>query len=208
MMNSRSSKMFGCLCLLLVPFFSACVWRTDDAEHYIGPVLFRYAAPPIGKAYVGQMVRLGLSAEAGTSWGLALGVSERIAVAPLVAATSKNDQPPSHNRWRVPLSFSQTPTAGEWNFSLLYLHVEREPGSFFISRTIHGAEIVLGEEANAFSIGIVSRTLFTPPDNTISKLHYERARPLESQAKVWLDVPEHGDLPSDLIKEITHGNAH
>lgn len=208
MTHSRSSKLFGCFGLLIAPFFSACVWRGVDAEHYIGPVLFRYVTPSNGNAYVSQVVRFGVAAEAGTSWGIALGMSERIAVTPQFAPTGKKDQRARHNRWLMPLSFSQTPTSGEWNFSLLYLRVEREPGIFFISRTTHGAEIVVGEEATAFSLGTVSRTLFTPPDNAISKLHFERARPLKSLAKVWLEVPEHGDLPSDLIKEKTHDNAH
>ncbi len=81
MMHSRDPMMFGCLGLLLAPFFSACAFRSGDMEHYIGPVLFRYAMPPNGNAYVGQVVRPGLSAEAGTSWGIAMGVSERITAA-------------------------------------------------------------------------------------------------------------------------------
>lgn len=207
-MHSRGSKMFNFLSLLLTLLLSACVLKTRDTEHYLGPVMFRYAAPPKGNAYVGQVVRLGLSTEVGRSWGVSLGMSERIAVTPLVSSAEKKNQIINHSRWLMPLSFFQTPTAGEWNFSLLYLRVEREPGIFFISRTIYGAEIVVGEEANAFSVGTVSRTIFTPPDNAISKLHYERDRPLKALAKVWFNVAERNDLPSDLIKEITHDNKH
>lgn len=202
MMQSRGSIIFGCLGLLLAPFFTACVWRADDAEHYIGPVIFRYSAPPNGNAYVGQVVRLGVSAEAGTSWGIALGASERITVAPLVIPATNKDQTSSHGRWMMPLSFSPTPTVGKWNFSLLYLRVARDPGSFFLSRAIQGAEIVFGEEANALSVGIAHRTLFTPPDNAISRLRFDDNRPLESRATVWLDVPEHDGLPDSLLKEI------
>jgi len=203
MMQSRNPLMLGCLGLLIAPFFSACAFRSGNTEQYIGPVLFRYAMPPNNNAYVSQIVRLGPSAEAGISWGVAMGMSERITVAPVIAATRQKEQTANSSHWLMPLSFSQTPAAGEWNFSLLYLCVEREPGSFFLSRTITGVEIVFGEEANALTVGFAHRTLFTPPDNAISSLHFENARPLESQATVWLDVPEHGNLPDSLLKEIT-----
>jgi hypothetical protein len=193
---------------LLTLYLGGCSWQSDNAEHFIGPMLFRYSAPPIGKAYVGQVIRFGISAEAGINWGLSIGLLDRVAVTPLVSTPGKTVQAQSIPQWVMPLGHSRTPEAGRWNFCLVYCRVERKAGIFFISRTIHGAEMVVGGEANAFSIGIVSRTLFTPPDDAIAKLHYERARPLESQAMVWFDIPERGDLPSGLLKEITYDNAH
>lgn len=202
MMQSRGSMIFGCIGLLLAPFFSACAFRSGNMEHYFGPVLFRYAMPPNGNAYVSQVIRPGLAAEAGASWGIAMGLSERITVSPVIVATEKKEQPATRNHWLMPLAFSQTPTAGEWNFSLFYLRIEHEPGSFFLSRAIRGAEIVYGEEANNLTVGFAHKTLFTPPDNAMSKLRFEDAHPLESKATVWLDVPGHSGLPDSLLKEI------
>ncbi|CAG1000609.1 hypothetical protein GPROT1_03843 [Gammaproteobacteria bacterium] len=196
-MRLRRPEIIACPSLLLALLLNACVWRSGDADHYLGPVLFRYSTPPNRKAYVGQVVRLGLSAEAGNNWGIVLGVSERITVAPLLAATGQQDRDAAQYRWLMPLGFEQTPAADEWNLSLLYLRVEHGPGRFFLSRSIHGAEFALGEEANALTVGYARRTLFTPPDNAISRLRFDDSRPLASQATVWLDLPEHGSLPDN-----------
>jgi len=41
--------MFAYTTLLLTLLLNACAWRAGDAEHYIGPILFRYSAPPNGR---------------------------------------------------------------------------------------------------------------------------------------------------------------
>jgi len=101
----------------------------------------------------------------------------------------------------MPLSPFQAPAPGQWNLSLLYLRVDREPRAFFLSRTIYGAEILLGEETNALTVGAARRTRHTPPDNAFLMLHFESSRPMDARAKFWFDVPETGAVPGAAPRE-------
>ena len=181
---------------------SGCAWRMGNVEHYIGPVLFRYVGPPSGKAYVSQVIRYGISAEAGSEWGVSVGVSERIAVAPLPLPDGEARPPAPAPRWSTPLSLLRAPAANNWNLSVIYLRVEGLPRPHLVSRTIYGAEILVGSEVNALSVGAVWRTLFTPPENAFSMVHFDTSRPLEARAWVWFDAPERSVPISELLKEI------
>jgi len=187
-----------CIVLGLV-LTTGCAWRSGGVEHYIGPVSFRYVSPPSGKAYVGQVVRWGLSTEGGSSWGISVGMSERIGVAPL--SSSKIKSKSRLPRWSMPLSLVQTPAENQWHWSLFYLRVEDMPPPVFFSRSVCGLEAVMGQEVTTFSIGLAHRTLSTPPEQAFSTLHFETARPMETRAKVWSGGTENNGLPADLLNE-------
>lgn len=179
-----------------------CTWRSNGVEHYIGPVAFRYASPPKARAYVGQVVRWGIATEGGSSWGIALGRSERITVEP-ISSTDKERIPATERpRWQVPSGFFQLPGEGDWNLSLIYLRVDAVAVPTFFCRTIYGAEAVAGNETIAFSIGAVTRTQFSPPKNAFSKLHFDSARPMDAVGRVWPDISESSIPSSDLLREI------
>ena len=198
-MNYLRLRGFVCLLAMLA---SACSWRSGGVEHYVGPVLFRYSAPPKGHAYVGQVIRLGIAAEAGTDWGIAVGAAERIAVLPVAFKEGQTKPKDELFRWLTPLNPVTSPSADDWHFSLIYLRVERPPSGFFISRSIYGAELVVGKETNAISMGAVSRNGFVPVADAFSMLHFESHRPMEARAKVWSDVSKQGEFPADLLEEI------
>lgn len=182
---------------------SACVWRTGTADHYFGPVWFRYTAPPAGKAYVGQVLRVGLGLEGGTNWGFSLGVSNRTAIAPVLADTAGQGREARPESGSMPWGPGGTLKAGVWNFSPFYLRVQREPRVFFIARTLHGGEAVVGQDGNALTLGYARRTLFTPPDHAFARLRYDDGQPLEAEAAAWpgSEIP-----PSTLPRELTHEN--
>ncbi len=194
-------KMFVCLGVM-VPLFAGCVRWSGSTEYFLGPVLYRYITPVDGKAYVGQVVRLGPWIETGANWGLTLGVSDRITVDPKVASVKRGTLV-SRNRWLAALSFSPAQIAGAWRCSPLYLRIDRDAQDYFISRTMAGGEITFGKEANAFTVGYARTTLFTPPADALAKLHFKDNRPLEAEASVWFDVTEPGDLSESLIQEAT-----
>lgn len=200
-MRPESFWNMGCLALSLASFSSGCAWRSGQAEHYIGPVWFRYVTPPTGKAYVSQVVRYGIATEAGPSSGIALGMSERITVAPISSGGKRSGTDIKAPRWSMPLSIAPAATESSWNLSLLYLRIEDMPAPVFHSRTTYGVEAVVGTEATAFSIGAVTRTLSTPPGNAFSKLHFQTAHPMDARAKVWPDVSELGVSPAELLRE-------
>jgi len=188
--------------LSFVPaLMSACAWRSGGVEHYVGPVSFRHVSPPQGKAYVSQVVRWGLSAEGGSSWGVSVGMSERIAVAPISSTGTEAATAIKLPRWSMPFGTVPRPTENAWHLSLLYLRVEDMPKPLFTSRTSCGVDAVIGEEASAFSIGYASRSRTMPPENAFSTLHFESSRPIEAQAKVWPDFSERSGLATDLVEE-------
>lgn len=188
--------------LSFVPaLMSACAWRSGGVEHYVGPVSFRHISPPRGKAYVSQVIRWGLSVEGGSSWGISVGMSERIAVAPISSTGTKPGTAIKLPHWSMPFGTVPKPTENTWHLSLLYLRIEDVRRPLFTSRTAYGLDAVVGEEASAFSIGYASRSRSMPPENAFSTLHFESSSPIEAQAKVWPDFSERSGLATDLVEE-------
>lgn len=179
-----------------------CAWRSGGVEHYLGPVSFRHVSPPTGRAYVSQVVRWGLSTEGGSSWGISVGMSERISVAP-VASAEKTGLATRRPRWTSPLSAAGMPAENEWHLSLLYLRVEDVPPPMLVSRTVFGAEAVAGQEVSAFTVGLATRTLSMAPANAFSTLHFESARPMEARAELRSDPAVLGFLPDESKKDVT-----
>lgn len=187
------------LFLLLVVFINGCVLHGSYSDHYFGPVFFRYSAPPISKAYVDQIFHFGILAEVGKTCGLTLGVLDRVEVSPILGDVYKKTE---NNSWQVSQFFSEKPPPNQWNFSLLYLRVDRANKGFFIDRTIKGVEILVGKEHNLLNIGYANKTLLSPPENAFSKFQYNQNNPLNTQAIVWFDTTTEKELPVNLLQEI------
>jgi hypothetical protein len=168
--------------LVAVLLASGCAWRAGGVEHYVGPVAFRYRPADEARGSVSQVVRLGVALEGGAQWGVATGMIDRLACAP----TTHGDDP-DHGapRWVLPLSPLGPPTPGRWNVSLLYLRVEAMPAPLLVVRRMLGAEITLGGEANAASLGWTSRALVQPPPDALSLVRYDSRRPLDTVVAAW-----------------------
>jgi hypothetical protein len=156
-----------------------------DVEHYVGPVLFRFRPPDETVGAVTQVIRLGVSGEAGRQWGVAAGVVDRVAV---VAQSA--DAPAMRPRWTTPLSLLSPPSPGAWNVSLLYLRVDGMPRPTFVARRMYGAEMAAGAETNALSVGWTARTRVEPRDHSFSVLRFDSRRPMDAGSVTWAaDAP-------------------
>jgi hypothetical protein len=171
--------------LLATLALGGCAWRAADVEHYVGPVLFRFRPPGATAGAVSQVVRVGVSAEAGRQWGVAAGVVDRVAAVPASPATGSADAPVTAPRWRTPLSPFAPPRAGRWNLSLLYLRVEALPVPALVARRTWGAELTAGRELTAASVGWTSRTLVLPPEDACSVLRFDSRHPLDTVFLTW-----------------------
>lgn len=178
---------------------SGCALRVGHSEHYIGPVLFRYAHSAEGRTHVTQVLQLGPSAEAGTQWGVSLGVVERTAVAPHSAVGGESTEADT-TRWRTPFSPFAPPLADEWHFSVLYLRGDHIPTPCFLRRTVYGAAALIGSEVNALSIGVSTRTRMHPPYDAVSLLSFDARNPLDARLIVWPAGPTR-EIPVAAIRK-------
>ena len=175
---------------------AGCAVRMGDVEHYVGPVLFRFRPPDQTVGAVTQVVRLGVSGEAGRQWGVAAGVVDRLAV---VARSADEAAPAPRPRWTTPLSFLSPPSPGAWNVSLLYLRVEGMRRPTLVVRRTYGAEVTAGAETSALSIGWTARTRAEPPDHSFSVLRFDSRRPMDAVSVTWAE-----DSPPDPATWISH----
>ena len=181
---------------------SGCALRTGRTEHYIGPTFFRLAQPPQAQAYVTQVVQLGVAAEAGTQWGLSLGVVDRIAVAPYCNC-AESDTQGAKMEWSTPLGPFELPPAGRWGFSLLYLRAVNVPKPEFVRRALFGAAALAGSEVTAVSVGVTTRTRTSPRANAVSLLSFDARHPLETRFNVWPAGPGQRLPVETILKEVT-----
>jgi len=188
------------LLTLAVP---GCTWHSGGTDHHFGPVFFRYWAPTDRGADVGEVVRWGVLSEGGGPWALTLGRSARIVVgSPPAHLGQSQTERAATSHWSLPLSPFDPPTSGDWHLSLLYLQVTQRTQPLFVVRRSYGLEGVLGEEATALSVGLVSRTHFKPPDNAFAWLHFDAAAPGRSRARVWRSEPGRPIPADEIIGEI------
>ena len=149
---------------------SGCAWRTRNADHIVGPVLYRFSAPPA----VLQTAHFPLLLEGGRQWGISIGCAERIslvATQPGAVRTTAEDAPQG---WLI------HPAPQHWQCSWIYLRAPfREPPEF-IRRTIIGAHGGAGTEERAVSIGYSSMATTTPRHEAVYQLDFHSRRPLDS----------------------------
>lgn len=202
MPNLTRGSIVGTWIVAIALLCGGCALRVAGTEHYVGPVLFRHAAPPEGGAYVSQVVSLGLLGEAGSQWGAALGVVDRVAVAPS-SGSCEADGASRPVRWRRYGLPGTDLTAGAWHLSPFYLRGDDVPAPCFTRRATYGAAATAGAELNAFSIGVTSRTHMGPPADAITVLHFDDRRPLDTRLIVWTADPA-ATLPiATIIKEVS-----
>ncbi len=78
MTAASAARTLGAIALLPCALFAGgCAWHTADAEHYFGPVWFRYSSGDA--AHVRQTRRFGLLLEGGGQWSLMLFLSTAVA---------------------------------------------------------------------------------------------------------------------------------
>jgi hypothetical protein len=137
MADSYSSVYVRVLAILLVCLAAGgCAWRTGTAEHYVGPVRFRYNAPAADRPATSQVVAIGLLGEIGRQLGISLGVIDRIAVSPRDRTFPAGDDPRPMPTWSTPLSPLPSPTSGRWNVVCCgSLWVQSAPQNVVVSRS-------------------------------------------------------------------------
>jgi hypothetical protein len=172
------------LALSIASSATGCAWRRGSDEHYFGPVIFRHRDAPVAEARITDIVRVGVLAEGGSQWGLAVGASRRIAAAPLDGCADPAPAPP--------MRASALLAAGGdgWVFSPFYLRIENAPAPTFVSRTTYGAELTGGPEAAALSIGLTARTQLSPPEDSLTRFVYDSSRPLATRFIACRDVAD------------------
>jgi len=111
------------LLLAILPLHS-CAWRGGAAEHYLGPVLFRYSPPLEDRPAISQLVALGVFREGGRQWGLSLGGVERTTVSARLIGDMEPVATPKSPRWSTPLNLLGSPVPSRWTLSLFYLRVD------------------------------------------------------------------------------------
>ena len=192
----------GLLAILLACLAGGCAWRTGTAEHYVGPVLFRYSAPADDLPATSQVVAIGILGEIGRQLGISLGVIDRIAVSPRDRTSPGADDPGPTPAWSTPLSPLPSPTPGRWNASFLYLRVTGAGEPALVVRNLYGVQLVAGAEARAASLGVVSTTRVRLPEDAIAVLHFDARAPLATRFSVWRAGAD-GVVPAaEILKEV------
>jgi hypothetical protein len=174
----------------VVLLVTGCAWRASGAEHYIGPVLFRYSDD--GTA-VHQVRALGLFAEAGRQWALTLGFVDRVAV----SAHGADADAPAPVRWTAAGVGALAPA--RWHLSPFYLRGDDVAAPHLVFRQMFGAQIGAGDEVNAVSLGVIARAHVTPPDDAAVVVHFRSGDPLATRLTIWNAAA--GTLPAAAILE-------
>ena len=190
------------LCLLFGAsvLIGGCAWRAENTEHYWGPVLFRYTAPPQGNAYVSEQRHFLILIEGGRQWGISIGWKTRVsASAQRIEGEPTGGEKAQSWRWSKPLSLFAGPVEGRWNLSLLYLRGEQVPKPEFLSRSLYGTELAIGTEANALSVGASTTTELRPRTNALYAFRYDGHLPMETLFQVW--EYKDGQFPRMLLQE-------
>lgn len=159
-----------------------CVWRTSTSEHYIGPVLFRYAASSAYEAVVWQHRHFPLVVEAGRQWGMSLWWFDRIAAFPKDLDEPEHQRvPTSWRRWWLPFSSGEEISQGEWAWSPFYLRGDSLPIPEFVCRTHLGLVIEMGAEARSAGFGFSQSTQLIPHDHAFYVFRFDKTRPMNTR---------------------------
>jgi hypothetical protein len=189
----------GALTILLpAVLLAGCAWRSASAEHYLGPVFFRYRDAGAAGPEISQIVAVGVLGEAGRQWGLSIGVIERTVVSPL----DKTETPTAtRNPGRYSL-FTGVTRPGHWGLSPLYYRVQtaRPPG--LVVRRLHGLQLGAGPEVRGVSLGMVSLARLDAPDNAIAVVRYDARAPMNARFSLWRPRLD-DELPlTEILEEV------
>jgi hypothetical protein len=171
-----------------------CVIRTEGAEHYVGPVLIRATDACHGRAVAVQSLHLGLSGEVGRQMGVAVGVAERVAAAPVVDGSSAAQC----DEWTV-VGIPGTIDPDRWTFSPFYAKRRTASPSELVWRQLFGAQVAAGSELSAMSVGVVSRTELAPGPDAYYRLTFDTTKPMQARFQKWPYRP--GEVLPELTTE-------
>ena len=180
---------------------AGCVWRTETAEHYFGPVLFRYTTPATGHAHVAQQRHLLFLIEGGQQWGISVGLKDRVLALPeeMRDRPGKGEGSPQW-KWSMVPDWAGGLAENDWHVSLFYLRGERPARPEFVSVTTYGFSAGAGSESNAVTIGVSSLREFRPRSDALYLLEYFGDHPMRTRFK----VAERTDskVPAEFMKEV------
>ena len=163
-----------------------CIIRSGTRQRVVGPVWYRTAAPPKGKAHVLQVRTLPFLIELGGQTGLSLGFADRVTVAPEICG-----EPP-----RAKPGFPET---DGWDFSLLQIVVEHPSGPLFHTRGVWGAELGAGEAHRGVTVGYAYATHFLPQTEGFYDFAFASNAPMETILRLRRHRPGHSPTASELF---------
>jgi hypothetical protein len=176
---------------------AGCAVRTGTADYYLGPMLHRTAAR-CGETQVSQVLHIGALAEIGRQTGVAFGVVERVAVTPAQAEERECGNADA----TAPGGTVPRAQTDRWSFSPFFLRVPRRGEPRLVRRGITGAQLAVGPESTAVSLGGVFTTFVYPPDDAFGSVRFDAARPMETRLMVWT-VRDDAPVPESSILEET-----
>jgi hypothetical protein len=200
-MMLRSLRVLLAAFLVVAP--GGCAWRSGGVEHYLGPVLFRYNEPRADTAATHQVIAVGALAEGGSQWGLSLGVVQRTTVSPRFIGSTESAPSTRPVSWSSPFGALGQAEPGRWQLSLFYLRLTAAETAGLVARRLYGAQVVVGRELNAASIGMTAVTRVHMPDDALVLVDYDARAPMSAVFSVW-PVGREQELPlSNVLEEVT-----
>lgn len=161
---------------MLLPAFSGCAWRTDRADHVLGPAFYRFKHSASGRVVAVQSVHAPLLLEGGRQWGVSVGAMQRLALVP-----ERRIQDTEGRQVSAPLRLLwNRPQPGRWQFSLLYSRIPLGQSPVFLQRRSLGITASIGAEERALSLGYSSFTAMNPREEALYIFDFQSRRPLNA----------------------------
>ena len=189
-MTSNRSRFLRVSCLIvgILCAHASCAWRSQEAEHYFGPVMYRYVTPGSGKAYLSEQIHFPFLFETGDQWSFTIGLNRRLVASPIVIKKFRKGKVDSTLwKWTKPLALLPDPAEGEWGVSLIYLRGDGLKESNLFSRAQYGASMGFGNEARNLSLGVASKVELRPVQEGVYLLEYDSNRSNETRYEIWVD---------------------
>jgi hypothetical protein len=174
---------------------SGCAYRTSDAEHYLGPVVYVTGSQATVQS-MSEQIHFPALLEAGSQWGLSIGVMKRVRAVPLFM----NDDPALMHKANMPerlLSWGGIWLSRNMLLNIGYLRVIQSSEPQFVARSVVGATATLGRETNALSAGSTQITYVRGVEDSLRILCYESAAP---EKMVFVTVNKLDDVPIHFCK--------
>ncbi len=194
--SGRHATATRALLLLAACSSAACVVRTERGEHYVGPVLVRATDACRGGSTVVQSVQAGVFGEVGRQNGVAVGVAQRVALAPVTTGPREAQC----DRWTVVAGVPGDVGPDHWTFSPFYARRDAAAPPELVWRLLVGAQATGGTEQSAVSVGAVSGTELRPRRDGVYRLCFDSTRPMATRFRTWPYQPG-TPIPADEIIE-------
>lgn len=172
---------------------TGCVWRGENADHYVGPLLFGSRQYSAKIASLEEQIHFPIVIESGKQWGLSVGVLRHITATPNVIG--EQDATISHSTKEISRSLLSLPVTKTLTLSLFYLRIDRAADSEFIIRSLIGVQGSVGEEGNFLSAGLSTTRQFTPHHEGTYLLCHDSHRPFETTFVVFKNSAQFSPMP-------------